>query len=368
MNRRQLLTMTAAGAALQLPSLETKAAAASSKRALMKLGCQSGPTSDQRLAFFKRHSVNNICGYPEDSANQGFYSVEDLTKVKERCEKHGIALDCIAPPFLASSHIDRTQRPAIMLGQSPERDKDIEAIQKIIQNCAKVGIPAIKYNMSLLGVLRTERTPGRGGSSLSTWRLEEAKTSGKFPPVTKAGPVNADQYWERITYFLERVIPVANENKILMACHPHDPGVPPVEGFQKIDAVLGTVDGLKKFVSIKESPYHGLNFCQGTVSEMLQDPGKEILDVIRYFGSRKKIFNVHFRNIRGKRNSFSETYPDEGDVDFVKAMLVYKEVGYPYMMMPDHVPQHPDDRGGLQAFAFAYGHIRALIQAVDQLG
>ena len=33
--------------------------------------------------------------------------------------------------------------------------------------------------------------------------------------------------------------------------------------------VLGTVDGLKKFVSIKESPYHGLNFCQGTVSEML---------------------------------------------------------------------------------------------------
>ena len=71
MNRRQLLSMTAAGAALQLPSLETKAAAASSKRALMKLGCQSGPTSDQRLQFFKRHSVNNICGYPEDSAKQG---------------------------------------------------------------------------------------------------------------------------------------------------------------------------------------------------------------------------------------------------------------------------------------------------------
>ena len=61
-----------------------------------------------------------------------------------------------------------------------------------------------------------------------------------------------------------------------------------------------------------------------------------------------------------------ETYPDEGDINFVKAMMVYKEVGYPYMMMPDHVPQHPDDRGGDQAFAFAYGHIRALIQMAQQ--
>jgi mannonate dehydratase len=47
--------------------------------------------------------------------------------------------------------------------------------------------------------------------------------------------------------------------------------------------------------------------------------------------------------------------------------MVYKEVGYPYMMMPDHVPHHDDDRGGMQAFAFAYGYIRALIQAVDRM-
>ena len=333
----------------------------------MKLGCQSSPTSEQRLQFFKRHSVNNICGYPDDSGNKGYYSVEDLSKLKERCEKFDVSLDMVAPPFLASSHVDRTERPAIMLGQSPERDRDIEHIQNIIRNCGKVGIPAVKYNMSLLGVLRTERTPGRGGSTYSTWRLQEAKTSGKFKPETKAGKVPADLYWERITYFLDRVVPVANEAKVRIACHPHDPGVPPVEGFQGVDTVLGTVDGLKKFVAIRESPYHGLNFCQGTVSEMLQDPGKEIFDVIRYFGSRKKIFNVHFRNIRGKRDSFQEVYPDEGDIDFVRAMLTYKEVGYPYMMMPDHVPHHADDPRGDQAFAFAYGYIRALIQAADHM-
>ena len=32
------------------------------------------------------------------------------------------------------------------------------------------------------------------------------------------------------------------------------------------------------------------------------------------------------------------SFPDEGDVDFVKAIKVYKEIGYPYMLMPDHVP------------------------------
>jgi mannonate dehydratase len=366
-NRRELLSATAIAAASQLVSSGQQASKPGGRKALMKLGCQSGPTSDQRLQFFKRHSVNNICGYPEDPEKKGYYSVEDLSKLKERCEKHGVSLDMIAPPFLASSHVDRTARPAIMLGQSPERERDIEHVQNMIRNCAKVGIPAIKYNMSLLGVLRTERTPGRGGSSYSTWKLKEAKASGKFPPLTKAGKVTSDIYWERITYFLDRVIPVANEFKIRMACHPHDPGVPPIEGFQGVDAVLGTPDGLKRFISIRESPYHGINFCQGTVSEMLQDPGREIFDVIRYFGSRKKIFNVHFRNIRGKRDEFQEVYPDEGDIDFVKAMLVYKEVGYPYMMMPDHVPQHPDDRGGMQAFAFAYGHIRALIQAVEYM-
>jgi len=185
-------------------------------------------------------------------------------------------------------------------------------------------------------------------------------------PLTRAGRVNEEEYWKRIEYFLARVVPVANQYKVRIACHPEDPGMPK-EGFQGIQNPLCHIDGLKKFVGMHESPYHGLNFCQGTVSEMLQDPGKEIFGVIQYFGSRKKIFNVHFRNIRGKRDDFVEVYPDEGDIDMAKAMLAYREVEYPYMMMPDHVPFHEDDPGGSQAFAFAYGYIRALIQAVDQL-
>ncbi|MDT9155874.1 hypothetical protein, partial [Escherichia coli] len=84
------------------------------------------------------------------------------------------SIECLAPPFLASSHIDREEHPAIMLAESPERDRDIESMQTLIRNCAKTGIPSIKYNMSILGVLRTGRTPGRGDATYSTWRLSEA--------------------------------------------------------------------------------------------------------------------------------------------------------------------------------------------------
>jgi mannonate dehydratase len=92
---------------------------------------------------------------------------------------------------------------------------------------------------------------------------------------------------------------------------------------------------------------------------------EEIFDVIRYFGSRGKIFNVHFRNIKGGFLNFQETFPDDGDVDMLKVLRVYKEVGYDGMIMPDHVPQIEGDAGRAQAFAFAFGYIQALIQVVN---
>jgi mannonate dehydratase len=329
----------------------------------MKLGCQSAPSNEKHFQYFARYGVRNICGYPEIADGRLYATVDELKRLRDLAGKYGISVDCVAPPFLASSHIDSEKHPAIMLAQSPERDRDIDSFQNMIRNCSAAGIPSIKYNMSILGVLRTGRTPGRGDATYSTWRLKDAHPA---TPLTRAGPVDADAAWERITYFLERVVPVAAEYKIRIACHPHDPGVPP-EGYQGVARVLGTVDGLKKFVAIQENPYHGLNFCQGTVSEMLQNPGQEIFDVIRYFGSRQKIFNVHFRNIRGHRDDFMEVFPDEGDIDFVKAIQVYKEVGYPYLLMPDHVPEAADDPAGLQSFAYCYGYIRALIQAVNQM-
>ena len=62
-----------------------------------------------------------------------------------------------------------------MLGKSPERDREIDGICQMIRNASRAGIPALKYNLTLLGVVRTGSTPGRGGARYSTFVYDKAK-------------------------------------------------------------------------------------------------------------------------------------------------------------------------------------------------
>ena len=328
-------------------------------RALMKVGTQHD-SSDETLAVLAALGVDHICSRLPSERLDEHWSVDGLTRLRQRVESFGIQLDMVPLP-LSSLDTAHAEMPNIMLGKSPERDREIDDICRMIRNASRAGIPALKYNMSVLGVVRTEPTAGRGGARYSTFKYDQARQE---PPLTAAGPVPPDAYWERITYFLDRVVPVAEESKVRLACHPHDPGMPPDRGYRGVHTVLGSVEGLKRFVEIHPSPYHGLNFCQGTIAEMLDDPGREIFDVIRYFGRRKKIFNVHFRNIQGRFLDFRETFVDDGDVDMLEAVRVYREVGYDGMLMPDHVPRIAGDAEGAQAFAYTFGYIKALVRAV----
>jgi mannonate dehydratase len=363
MRRREFVSVAGAAgaAALAKPGLAAAEPPAGGSKPAMVVGCQRAPTDARRLQHFKRHGVESICGYPEKGDEPASWTAPALRQLRDLCESHGVTLAMVELPTLSSASIDQSSRKAIMLGRDPERQQEIDAVHGVLRACAEAGIPAAKYNLNLLGVLRTADTPGRGGSRYSTWRLAEAREE---PPLTAAGRVSVELAWERIGYFLERVVPVAEEHKVRLACHPHDPGVPPW-GFRGVVRVLGTVEGLKRFVEMQASPYHGLNLCLGSVAEMLERPGVGIHDVIRYFGARGKIFNVHFRNIRGHRDSFQEVFPDEGDMDMVAVMRTLKQVGYAGMVMPDHMPRHDDDPRQDQAFAFSYGYIKALIQAVE---
>lgn len=329
----------------------------------MYIGEQLNDLSDRKLTWaaqlgVEHLAVNTTKGTSIENEN-GTWNVAGIKALQQRLASFGMTMDVLTLD-LQSTYMSRHRFPGIMRGL-PSRDAEIEVIKQNIRAAGEAGVPCLKYNLNLLGVPRTGTTPGRGGARYSHFDIQKWTDHS----LTEAGPVPAEKMWEVITYFLERVVPVAEEAGVRLACHPHDPPVPHDTGLRGIHRVLGSVEGLKRFISIAPSKYHGLNFCQGTIGEMLENPGTQIFDVIRYFGERKKIFMVHFRNIRGGFLNFEEVYPDNGDMDFYRSMQVYKEVGYEGMFLPDHVPQSDVDPDGERQHSFCLGYIRALIQVVN---
>lgn len=298
--------------------------------------------ADDELRFAAQMGVGHV-----DLAQAGGLGIEEcghwlperLSRLRSSVEAHGLELEAMHLP-LTSAGIEKQVWPHIMLGR-PERDREIEQVCKCIEAASHAGIKTLLYNLAFLPVVRSGRTPGRGGVTCSHLYYEQVREASPHP----LGPLTADQAWERIAYFVERVIPVAEEYKVRLGCHQHDPGFPQGVGYRGVERVLGSIEGVKRFVDLHPSPYHGLNFCQGTIAEMCTSP-EEVYEAIRYFGSRGRIFWVHLRNIRGGWLRFDEVFPDEGDIDMCQAIRLYREVGYDGALVPDHVPRSEFDAHG----------------------
>ena len=319
-------------------------------KAKMHVGVQGIGTSKPELEFLVRHGVTHMDASVENT------EAETLLRHKEEAASEGVSLEMI--------HIGLPQ--SITLAQDPQRDRDLDTVCETIENAGKAGLRGLNYNFCIVQHQRTASTPGRGGTTYSTFDISKFDNEA----LTEAGQVSRDEAFERIAYFLERVIPVAEANNVQLACHLNDPPAPVLRGVERWNYPV--FEGLKRFVELADSPYHGFNFCCGTASEGLDKPGEELYEIVRYFGERGKLFNIHFRNIRGGLQNFQEVWPDEGDVDMYKVAQVLRDVGYPYMLMPDHAPHHPDDASppGVsgrvrQAWAFQFGYIIALLQAVN---
>ena len=350
------LAETLVSAQAPRPNAPPRTNTAAASKVKFYVGTQHGD-DDATLKAMAAFGVNNICGSMPSAKLDEKWSVEALAKHREHVESFGIKLDMM-PITMTSASIDRAQMPAIFLA-GPDRDKNIDDICTQIRNCAKAGIFAVKYNFTILGIPRSGRAKGRGPSTYSEFILE--KDPNKDKP-TLAGSVSADEVLGTGHVF----------SRARRACR---------RGIQGEDGVPSTGSGRAAGLSryrrsaardprrvealreIKESPYHGLNFCQGTVSEQLKNPGAEIHDVIRSL--KGKIFNVHFRNIEGGYLNFRETFIDNGSVDMLQAARTYKEIGYDGMLMPDHVPNVDGDPDHSQGFAFALGYIKAVIAAVS---
>jgi mannonate dehydratase len=313
----------------------------------MHVGVQGIGTTARELAFLARHGVRHMCVNPGDMA------VDHLRRQRDEAAEAGISLEM--------THIGLAR--SITLAQDPARDRDLDELCRQIENAGAAGLRGLNYNFYVGDFARTRDTVGRGGSLYSTFRMAEYDNQ----PLSDAGRVSRDEVFDRIGYFLERVIPVAESSRVQLACHLNDPPTDVIRGVERWNYPV--FEGLKRFAELSDSPFHGFNFCCGVAAEGLDDPGTELHDIVRYFAERKRIFNVHFRNIKGGLHDFMEVWPDEGDVDMYRLAKTLHAAGYEYMLVPDHMPGHPDDEppgGGRmrQAWGFAFGYIIGLVQAV----
>jgi mannonate dehydratase len=95
----------------------------------------------------------------------------------------------------------------------------------------------------------------------------------------------------------------------------------------------------------------------------------DLPSVIRRFCGQKRVFFVHFRDVRGTVEKFVETWHDDGKTDLLACMRAYRDVGFDGVLRPDHVPTVEGDVNDTPAYSsfgrlYAIGYIRGLRDAV----
>jgi mannonate dehydratase len=240
----------------------------------------------------------------------------------------------------------------------PGRDEEIDVVCRMLRNMGELGIPVWCSSwMPILGVMRTRRDlPTRGGALVSAFHHEQIRDE----PVTEHGVVTEEEQWENLRYFLERVVPTAEEAGVKMAMHPDDPPLSPIRGVARI---MSSVENYQRLIDLVPSPMNGIGLCQGNFALMTDDlPG-----VIRDFGRQERIHFVHMRDVRGTPDHFQEAFHDDGQTDLVECWRAYRDVGYQGVCRPDHYPRMGDDTydDDLRiARLFAVGYLKGIREAV----
>lgn len=301
--------------------------------------------NDENLSFFKAIGVDylTINPLPQDIFDYAEW-VEYFKTKKAQAERHGLKL-----------HNAATSGPDEITLALPERDRKIEQWVDMLRAMGAVGVPTLGYNFKPIGNFRTTSAYGRGGARYSTFDYEEFEQAVPSHPNKQ---IDEAQMWENIEYFLQRIVPVAEESGVRLALHPDDPPIAePMAGAARI---VSTLDQYQRIFDLVPSPANAMLFCQGCVTEM----GVDVFGAIRQIGALEKIVYVHFRNVRGTPRNFQEVFLDEGDIDMFEAMQTYKDIGFTGPFMMDHTPHIPNNHNSREGYAFAVGYIRALIQAV----
>lgn len=237
-----------------------------------------------------------------------------------------------------------------------KRDESIEKVIQMLGVLDQLDIRMICFNfMANIGWFRTTSAiPARGGARVTGFRLADFRED--------PAPITAEALWENYEYFLRAVLPYAERYHIRLALHPDDPPLPRLGAAERI---FVSASAIRRGLELVPSDYLGLTFCQANFHMM----GEDIYQLIPEW--KDKIFFVHFRNVRGTKTDFSETFHDDGEIQMQKALRCYRDHGVDVPIRVDHVPTYPLDEAHTAGYGavgrlFAIGYLKGLLEGLEE--
>jgi mannonate dehydratase len=326
--------------------------------------------TDEKLRFAAQIGVDGVQLNPPKLPGEARWEEADLRGLVERTRAHGLTLEAIENVPVHFYH-------KAMLGL-PGRDEQIENYRTTLRNMGRAGIPILGFHFMPNSVWRTERlAPGRGGAGCTQFDMAvvdaapDTDSLRRFLPTglghQSAMPLakgevlyTEEQMWANYAYFINAVLPVAEEAGVKMALHPDDPPVPMLGGVARL--FYKPENFIRAWELNPTSDHWGLDLCLGCCSEM---PGgaANVRRMIEFFGPKGRILYVHFRDVKGTVPNFTECFIGEGNFDPAEAMRLLRTSGFHGFLLDDHVPHMDDDtdwnhRGRAHAIGYMQGLMR----------
>ncbi len=344
----------------------------------IKIATSARNPSEENMLYLRQLGVTWISSgdvTPETATAEGF------THMRESWEAGGFRVynesARLAPNGKAVLNV-----PEIVLNL-PGRDDRINEFLNYIRFLGQAGIPYMTYGFEGNGNWRSGTAVSRRGYQASDCDLASPNFHGGWngtvykEPLSHGRVFSREEIWDNFTYFIKKVAPVAEDSGVKIGIHPDDPPQPVLAGVPRL---FTSFEGYKRAIEIANSPNIGVCLCVGSWLEGGSKMGADPVEVIRYFGARKKLFKIHFRNVSSPLPHFTETLMDDGYYDMYKVMEALAEINFDGIVIPDHVPEFVGSAAAREqatgiprigpllpdpGLAYSIGYLNATLKAVQ---